>query len=93
MAGDHNWAEDVLGSEQPVLIEFWRDTCTVCMAMEPTLERLAAEFSGWVSVFRVDVDEEENLVWAYGVMSTPTFIIFREGEPFHALHGEMAGRG
>jgi thioredoxin 1 len=84
-----DWEERVLRSQVPVLVEFYRDTCLVCEAMEPTVFRLAADFENWARVFRVDVDQEEDLVWAYGVMSTPTFIIFRDGEPFHTLAGEV----
>jgi thioredoxin 1 len=87
--GGANWQERVLEAEGPVLVEFARDTCSVCMAMQPVVERLAAEFGNWVPVLRADVDVEEDLVWAYGVMSTPTFMIFREGEPWHTLAGEV----
>ena len=87
--GGEGWQERVIEAEGPVLVEFARETCPVCMAMQPVVERLAAEYKGQVPVLRADVDVEEDLVWAYGVMSTPTIIIFRDGEPWHTMAGEV----
>ena len=88
-AGDANWQKAVLEDGRPVLVEFIRDTCPVCAAMAPVVEELAATFEGQVPVYRVDVDEEPDLVWAYEVMSTPTFIVFRDGEPLQAMGGSV----
>ena len=90
-AGDANWQAAVLEDGRPVLVEFVRDTCPVCAVMAPVVEGLAATFEGRVPVYRVDVDSEPDLVWAYEVMSTPTFIVFRDGEPLHTLAGEVDG--
>ncbi len=89
--GDADWEERVLGADGAVLVEFWSPTCAVCRVMEPRLQRLEADFGDRAAFFRVDVTEEEDLVWAYQVMSTPTFMAFRDSEPVGALHGEVDG--
>lgn len=87
--GDADWEERVLGAEGAVLVEFMSPTCAVCRTMEPRLQRLVEDFEGRAGFFRVDVTEEEDLLWAYEVMSTPTFIAFRDTEPVGALYGEV----
>ena len=87
--GDPDWEERVLGADGAVLVEFWSPTCVVCRTMEPRLQHLVADLGDRAEFFRVDVTEEEDLVWAYEVMSTPTFIAFRDTEPVGALYGEV----
>ena len=89
MVGDAGWEEQVLGEPRPVLVEFWSPTCAVCRAMEPRFQRLMADYSERVAFFRANVLEEEDLVWAYDVMSTPTFVALRDGEVVGALAGEV----
>jgi thioredoxin 1 len=89
IVGDADWEMRVLNAEGAVLVEFWSPTCAVCRTMEPRLLRVAEELSGQAEFFRVDVTEEEDLVWAYQVMSTPTFIAFRDSEPVGELYGEV----
>jgi thioredoxin 1 len=89
MVGDSDWEERVLGAEGAVLVEFWSPTCAVCRTMEPRLRRVVEDLSGRAQFFRVDVTEEEDLVWAYQVMSTPTFIALRGSEPVGELYGEV----
>ncbi|NIS20877.1 MAG: thiol reductase thioredoxin [Thermoplasmata archaeon] len=87
--GDSDWEESVLGAEGAVLVEFWSPTCAVCRVMEPRLQRVVEDLADRAAFFRVDVTEEEDLLWAYEVMSTPTFIAFRDTEPVGALYGEV----
>ena len=89
MVGDPQWERLVLSEPRPVLVEFWSPNCAVCKAVEPRLQSVAAAYRDTVAFFRVTVEDEEDLVWAYEVMSTPTFIAFREGEPVGALAGEV----
>ncbi len=89
LVGDSQWERLVLSEPRPVLVEFWSPNCAACQAMEPRLLSVAAEYGDRVAFFRVRVDEEEDLVWAYEVMSTPTFIAFRDSEPVGALAGDV----
>lgn len=82
------WESLVLGSEVPVLVQFWRKTCPICAAMEREVRGLAAELEGRVPFYRVDCDAEPDMVWAYEVMSTPTFIVFCRGEPLARVAGD-----
>lgn len=75
------WEAQVLGSPRPVMVQFWRSTCAHCRAIERPVDALASELAGRVDMYRVDCDSEEDLVWAYEVMSTPTFVVFCAGEP------------
>jgi thioredoxin 1 len=86
--GDPRWEERVLDADRPVMVEFWSPTCTVCRTMDPRFEGLIEDYQERVSFFRVNVDEEEDLVWAYEVMSTPTFIVYVGGEPMASMAGE-----
>ncbi len=87
--GNSDWEEQVLNAERPVLVEFWSPTCAVCKTMEPRLQRVVEDYVDRTDFFRVDVTENEDLVWAYEVMSTPTFIAFRDSEPVGALFDEV----
>ena len=87
--GNSDWEEQVLNAERPVLVEFWSPTCAVCMTMEPRLQRVIEDYVDRADFFRVDVSEEEDMMWAYEVASTPTFIAFRDTEPVGALYGEV----
>lgn len=87
--GNSDWEERVLNAGRPVLVEFWSPTCAVCKTMEPRLQRIVEDYVDRADLFRVDVTESEDLVWAYEVMSTPSFIAFRDSEPVGALYGEV----
>jgi thioredoxin 1 len=89
--GDADWEATVLNADVPVLVEFWSPTCDVCRTMEVRLQRVVESYGDRVSFFRVNVKVEEDLVWAYDVLSTPTFIAFRDTEPVGALFGEVDG--
>lgn len=87
--GDTTWEERVLGEDRPVLVEFWSPDCAVCQTMESRLQRVVADYGARVAFYKVRVDVEDDLVWAYEVMSTPTFIAFRDSEPVGHLYGEV----
>ena len=89
MVVDSQWERLVLSEPRPVLVEFWSSNCAVCKVMEPRIQSVATEYRDRVVFFRVKVGQEEDLVWAYEVMSTPTFIAFRDSEPVGSLAGEV----
>ena len=76
-----NFEEEVLKSDKPVLLDFWADWCGPCKMMSPVVEELADELEGQVKVGKVNVDEQMGLAMKYRVVSIPTVICFKNGEP------------
>lgn len=75
-----NWNQDVLGSEKPVLVDFWASWCNPCRMVAPIVEELADEYLGKVEVGKLNVDEEGAVASQYGVMSIPTLGVFKGGQ-------------
>jgi thioredoxin 1 len=73
--------EEVLQSETPVLVDFWAEWCGPCHAVAPVLDRIVEERAGELKLVKVNIDEEQELQARYGVMSIPTMILFKDGEP------------
>jgi thioredoxin 1 len=79
--------QEVLKSETPVLVDFWAEWCGPCHAVSPVLEKIAEERKDELKLVKVNIDEEQALSVRYGVMSIPTMILFKEGEPAAAVIG------
>jgi thioredoxin len=73
--------QEVLQSETPVIVDFWAEWCGPCHAVAPALEKIAEERKDEVKLVKVNIDEEQGLSIRYGVMSIPTMILFKDGEP------------
>jgi len=84
---DATWTDEVLTSDVPVLVDFWADWCGPCHRLRPTLETLAGEWSGRVRVVSLDIDANPNVARDYGILSAPTLMLFRDGEPVRTVVG------
>jgi thioredoxin 1 len=83
---DDTFTTEVLESETPVLVDFWAAWCPPCRVMHPILDELAAERDD-IRIVSLDVDENQSIAARYGVLSMPTFMLFRGGEPVQTLIG------
>ncbi|GAA2642842.1 thioredoxin [Dactylosporangium fulvum] len=77
---DATFATEVLGSDLPVLVDFWAEWCPPCHRIAPVLEELAAEYEGRARIVKLDADHNPETVRRYGVLSMPTLSLFRGGE-------------
>lgn len=79
--------EKVLGSDVPVLVDFWAEWCGPCKAIGPSIEELATEFEGRARVYKLDVDAEGEVAGRYGVMSIPALLLFKGGQVVDQMVG------
>ena len=76
---NENFAQEVLQSEKPVLLDFWASWCGPCRMLSPIVDEVAEE-RGDVKVGKVNVDEQPELAGEFGVMSIPTLLVFEQGK-------------
>jgi thioredoxin 1 len=86
---DANFQQEVLegSKETPVLVDFWAEWCGPCHAVSPVLEKIAEERAGQLKLVKLNIDENQQAAQTYGVMSIPTMILFKDGEPAAATIG------
>ncbi len=77
---DANFDQEVLKSEQPVLIDFWAVWCGPCRALAPIVDEVAASYSGKIKVVKMNVDENPGTPGRYGIRGIPTLLIFKGGQ-------------
>jgi thioredoxin 1 len=83
---------EVLASETPVIVDFWAEWCGPCRAVSPILEQIAEERADEIRVVKVNIDEEPELQQRYGILSIPTILLFKGGEPAAAAVGAQPKR-
>ena len=84
---ESTFSEEVAGSDVPVLVDFWAEWCNPCKLVAPILEEINGENDGKLKVAKVDVDSNHALARRFDVMSIPTMILFKDGEPTHRIVG------
>jgi thioredoxin 1 len=84
---DETFNQVVLKADQPILVDFWAVWCGPCRMVAPVVDEIAREQEGKLKVMKLDVDENQNTAMAYGVMSIPTLILFKNGQPVERIVG------
>ena len=84
---DDNFDEVVLKASRPVLVDLWAPWCRPCVMVAPIIDELAEEYDGRVDFVKLDIDENPKTPTRYSVMSIPTLLVFKDGEPVSHLVG------
>lgn len=86
-ATDTNFEQDVLGSDKPVLVDFWAAWCAPCRMLAPTVDAVAEKYAGSASVVKLNVDENPGVSQRYGIKGIPTLILFKDGKEAERVVG------
>ncbi|NND65042.1 MAG: thioredoxin TrxA [Gammaproteobacteria bacterium] len=87
---DKEFDSDVLGAEQPVLVDFWAEWCAPCRAIAPVLDEIATDYSDRLTIAKVNVDESAGTPAKYRIRSIPTLMLFKGGEVMAQHSGALS---
>jgi thioredoxin 1 len=77
---DQSWEKEVLGSPQPVLVDFWAEWCVPCKTLVPIIEAVAAQFNGKLRVGKINVEENDQTPFKYNITTLPTLLLIKNGQ-------------
>ena len=89
---DDNFQAEVLESETPVLVDFWAPWCGPCRMVAPVVEEIAQEKGDALKVVKLNIDENQQTAMNYNVMSIPTLMVFKHGQPAKTVVGAYPKR-
>lgn len=87
---DASFTEDVLNSDQPVLVDYWAAWCGPCKAIAPILDEIAEQYADRVTIAKLNVDENPETASKFGIRGIPTLMLFKNGEPTETKVGAVS---
>ena len=84
---DATFEAEVIKAETPVLVDFWAPWCGPCKALGPVLSEIAGERESEVKVVKINIDDNQEYAFKLGVMSIPTLVVFKDGQPIDKIVG------
>ncbi len=89
---DATFDQEVKDSATPLIVDFWAPWCGPCRTVSPIIDEIASDHAGKVTVGKLNVDENQSTASKYGIMSIPTIMLFRDGEPVKKVIGARSKR-
>jgi thioredoxin 1 len=86
---DSNFQSTLQNANVPVLVDFSASWCQPCQALAPTIEKVASEYKGRISVYKIDIDSAQDSAASLGIMSVPTCVFFKQGKEVDRFTGNL----